>query len=457
MKDILRFRMTLAMLSFIAIGVARTGEYSSNPATDINSVDSIALTEEENGRVRLIRNTKVVLMGKDKGEEAPKDSIEKLLAQFYVDQFRNSQDPESPFFTLMSRNANYALGVGGAGILDLWYDWNGTLPNGEFNVYEIQMHKSPTDKRRIGATGAYSKLFLNFMGKNTPVGTFRAYLEASFDGYRYNGFRLRRAWFQIRDFTIGLAKSTFSDPAAQPDLLDPYGANGSIDRANYLVRYLHSWKNHWFVGGSVEIAPSSIREVAGQTAALALDMPDFAALGQYQWNRGLSHVRLSSIIRRIGYRNEIEGKNHYVAGWGTELSAIINVGRVATFYGLSSVGKGIGSYSNGLASGEYDLLPNPGRPGEMYAPLIFGATAGVKFHIIPKLTMTAGASILRNFAKEGTTDSTYKYGEYLAVNMVYNISSRLHTGVEYLAGKRKNYNGESGNINRMSALFVFFF
>ena len=38
--------------------------------------------------------------------------------------------------------------------------------------------------------------------------------------------------------------------------------------------------------------------------------------------------------------------------------------------------------------------------------------------------------------------------------MVYSITSRLDLGVEYLAGKRMNYDGTHANDNRAEAVFT---
>lgn len=448
--------ISFALLSSIT-SFARTGSAPSTPETDIFAADSIRKYQEEEDRTQLLHESKVIFVNGDEGNRADRDSVERMLEQFYVDQFRNSQDPESPYFTLMSRDANYAMGVGGSAVIDAWFNWNGYMPYGSFNVSQIEIPKSPERMRSIGATAAYSKLFINIMGKNTPIGTFRAYVEAGFTGNNYSNFRLKRAWLQIRDFTVGLAKSTFSDPAAQPDALDPAGPNGKIDRANILVRYLHTWKNRWSVGGSVEFPGSHITADDKMTSKVSDYIPDFAALGQFQWNRGNSHVRLAGIIRTIPYRDLIEKKNHNVIGWGLELSSIIRAGHLLTFYYLSSVGEGIASYTADLGDEDCDLLPTIGQPGKMYAPLTLATTVGAKVQITKKLSSTVALSGLHHYAKGGLDDSTYKWGEYLAANLVYTFSPRLMTGLEYVTGKRMNFNGKHANANRIGAKLVFSF
>lgn len=438
---------TLASASFQTF--ARTGANASNAFTDIYAPDSITLYQEESDRAELIRDSKVIFVNGDSASRAGRDSVEQLLAKFYLDQYRNSQDPDAPLFTFMTKEANYAMGIGGAINLNAWFDWNGIVPNEEFNVYNISMPKTPENMKAVGASASASKLFFNIMGRNTPVGFFRAYIEAGFYGYGDPGFKLKRAWFQVKDFTVGLAKSTFSDPAAQPEVLDYAGANGRIDRANVLARYLHTWHNRWSVAGSVEFSTTKPREVENMTAKVRDYVPDFAAMGQFQWDRGMSHVRIAALIRNMAYRDLVAAKNRNVVGWGVELSSIIRAGRHLTFYALGSIGQGIATYTGDLYYGHADMLPYLDRPGQMYAPTTVSATAGLKVQIMKKLSSTICLSTLRHYAKGNLSDDTYKYGQYLAANIVYQITPRLMAGAEYLAGKRMNFNGEHGNANRV--------
>ncbi|MDE5585422.1 MAG: hypothetical protein K2I92_03655, partial [Muribaculaceae bacterium] len=78
----------------------------------------------------------------------------------------------------------------------------------------------------------------------------------------------------------------------------------------------------------------------------------------------------------------------------------------------------------------------------------------LKYYWMPNLSSTVALSTLRNYAKEGTHDASYKYGQYLAANLVYNITPRVQIGMEYLAGKRMNFDSSHANANRLQALFT---
>ncbi|MDE5957087.1 MAG: hypothetical protein K2G78_02115 [Muribaculaceae bacterium] len=437
--------------------IARTGATPSSALTDVQASDAIQMYAEEMARNNLLHNSKVIFINGDQGQRADRDSVESMLAKFYVDQFRNSQDPESPYFIFMSKDANFTMGVGGVISMRGWYDWNGMINDYNFSTSEIQIPKTPETKRSLGASMSSSSIFFNIMGRHTPVGDFRAYIQGGFSGYGRKGFKLKKAWIQMADFTAGLAPPTFSDPDALPETLDGAGADGSLDKNNILVRYLHTWCNHWTVAGSVELPSSQVDDSDPHTSLLRDYVPDFAFLGQYQWDRGHSHVRLAGVIRDMGYRDLTTDRNHHVLGWGAQLSSVARAGRIVTLYGTVCVGEGISAYLGDLSSGNYDLLADASDPGCLYAPLTLSGSVGAKVQILPRLASTLCLATLRHLPKANPAADTYKYGQYLSINAVYDFSPRLQLGVEYLAGKRKNCNGAEANVNRAEALLSFSF
>ena len=386
-----------------------------------------------------------------------KDSVRSLIEAFYLDQFRNSQDPEAPYFTFMSKDANLAMGIGGVLNVTGWFDWNGMISGADFNPYRISMPRTPEDMRNLSASLSGTSLFINIMGRRSPVGDFRAYIEGGFVGYGGMDFTLKKAYIQIQDFTIGYANTTFSDPAAQPNVLNPVGANGKVDKANVLVRYMHTWRNRWSVAGSVEFPSSHQQQADGFTRKVRDYVPDVAALGQYAWDRGLSHVRVAAIVRDMAYTDVEAGCRRHVVGWGVHLSTVVHAGPVVKLYGLGSVGRGIASYTADLWHGDYDLLPDPDHAGRLYAPRTIGGTLGAKFQIHPRLSTTLCAATLRNLTEGTPSAGTYKYGQFLSANVIYYIMPRLQLGLEYLAGKRVNCDGEKGNVNRLQASAIFSF
>lgn len=285
----------------------------------------------------------------------------------------------------MSKDANLSFGVGGLIRMRGWFDWNGSIPANGFSIYSIPIPKDPTRRMHLAATPAGTSLFFTLLGRNKFFGNYMGYIECNFDGYKSVGFKLKKAYIQAGDWTAGYATSTFSDPAAQPYTIDGAGPNGKISKTNVLVRYLHTFKNNFSVGGSFEF-PSSQADTDNILTKTCTDyIPDIAALAQYQWNDGLSHVRLSGLLRSIPYRDLKENKNHSVIGWGLQLSSTFKLFSPLNIYAIASAGKGQASYTGDLSIGAYDLVARPEEPGKLYAPASVSLTFGAKYNFLDNL------------------------------------------------------------------------
>ena len=401
----------------------------------------------------ITRNTRVFFDGDASRPNPRQDSVYQLINKFYMDQFRHSQDPKTPYFMFMSKDASLAMGIGGVIRMRTWFDWNGYLPSNGFSIYTIQIPKNPADMRRLGYTPSGTALFYTILGRNKLLGEYMGYIQGNFTGYNNVGFRLKKAYFTFRDWTVGYASSTFSDPAAEPPVLDGSGPMAEMSKTNVLVRWLHNTRYGLVYGGSVELSGSQADTGDDtQTAKCPDYLPNLVAMLQYQWNSGKSHVRLSGLLRGIAYRDLVAQQNRTITGWGLQLSAVAKIASPLTMYGIVSYGCGHASYSGDLSVGNYDLVARPGKPGELYAPAMVGFTWGATYYFRPNLYATVALGELKYLPKYRPDDDEYRYGLYGAVNCQWEITPRFTCGVEYLAGKRMNFDRTHGNANRINAM-----
>ena len=56
--------------------------------------------------------------------------------------------------------------------------------------YLIPIPENPASTRKLGTTPAGTALFLQMSGQS-PIGTYRLYIEANFNGYQGRGLHLR--------------------------------------------------------------------------------------------------------------------------------------------------------------------------------------------------------------------------------------------------------------------------
>lgn len=388
------------------------------------------------------------------GEESPKDSLERLLNMFYYDQFRHFQDPRAPYFMFMSKKGDLALGVGGQVKIRGYFDWHGSIPSVGFIPYEIPIPKNPAKMNNLSASPSGTGLFFTLLGNNKLLGNFMAYFQADFSGYNQRGFRIKKAYITINDWTAGYATTTFEDTMAEPSTVDGSGPNGINSKKSVLVRYLHSFKKHWTVAGSLEFPSQSISADGKTTEACNPYIPDIATFLQYKWDNGLSHVRLSGLLRTLSYRDLIKGRNYNILGWGLQLSTVVNPLPTLNIFGIISTGQGHASYTTDLGNGSFDLIPKIDEEGTLYAPWAAGLVIGTQYYFSPKVFMNLAFSEQTYYPRPNPHDSSYKYGIYAVGNVFWDITPRFEIGFEYLHGKRKNFNGESGSANRLMAMLL---
>lgn len=392
----------------------------------------------------------------DAGTQVYVDSIRHRISMFYYDQFRHFSDPAAPYFLFMSKDAQLAMGIGGCVRMRGYYDWGGAIPASGFAPYLIPMHPSPADMRHFGTTPAGTALFFRVLGRNKALGDYQLYIECNFNGYEARDFHLKKAYAMINDFTIGYASSTFSDPAALPPTVDAQGPNNKITPTRVLLRYMPAIGRRWHVGVSVESPEPSIAVDGESSSKVSVWMPDFAALGQYQWAPG-QHVRLAGIIRTLSYRDLIAGKNHNTVGWGLQLSSVSHPATPLTLYTTLCYGHGYQSLGGDLLVGSYDLVGIPSEPGRLYAPASIGWCVGVQYNFRPDLFVSVSGSQMRYLPARAVDPDEYKYGLFGAVNLFWNLTPRMQLGAELDMGMRRNFSGEHAVARRIGAMAQFSF
>lgn len=406
-----------------------------------------------------VQSTRVVVIDGNQSEaekQQAADSLRNAIATFYYDQFHHSQDPGAPYFLFLSKDANLSMGIGGAVRMRAYYDWGGAMPSSGFTPALIPMHPSPTAMRQLGTTPAGTCLFFRVLGRNKVIGNYQLYIEANFEGYNMRDFHLKKAYAIINDVTVGYAPSTFSDPPAEPPTVDSQGPNNKITPTAVLVRYMPLIKGKWHIGISAETPAHALNVDNVSTAAVSTWMPDFATAFQYEWAQG-QHVRLAGIIRTLSYRNLIVDKNYNKPGWGVQLGSIAHPFKQWTTYATVNYGQGHESLGGDLGIGNNDLLPVPGKVGEMYTPGVFGWCVGLQYNFRPNLFMTLIASEAHYFLKKGSSPDEYKRGLFSAVNIFWNITPRMQVGAEFDLGRRENISGEHRYARRMGAVCQFSF
>lgn len=418
---------------------------------------TLATNTADEIRTETLKNShKILLLPASGTDKASDDSIMHLISRFYVDQYRHFQDPLAPYFLFMSKDAKLAMGIGGAVRMRGWSDFGGSIPTNGFIPYMIPVPKDPSQRRKLDGTPDGTSLFLRIIGRNRLLGDIVCYVQGNFQGDGHT-FKLKKAYTQFMGFTIGYAPSMIEDSEAEAPTIDGAGQNGLAKDARMLVRWDRSFRNSpWSMAACLEMPRSRVGSDDMTTQALSDWFPDILAFGQYNWADG-SHVRFTGMMRVLPYRDLVSGKNRNRIGWMAQISGVVYPMNRLALYCVANTGQGYASLLTDLAIGKFDLVAEPDIRGRMYAPFALGLNIGAKYNFRHNLFAGLALSESRYFPRLNVKDSTYKYGMYGAINLFYEPTPRIQVGIEYLIGKRRNFNGEQASANRIDALFQFSF
>lgn len=414
-------------------------------------------TYRQEARDSLISDSHVMVIGKNGESEPSTDSIRSMIENFYIDQFRNYQDPAAPYFMFMSHDANMAMGVGGLVRMRAYFDPGNSMPQAAFSPYFIPMGDTPLNRNHFGTTPSGTSLFLRVLGRNTRIGSYQLYIQAKFNGYEGRDFRLSKAYATINDWTVGFATSTFSDGSAIAPTVDANGSTMSMDFSALLVRWMHTFeKSGITVAASVESPEMSLQTDGVNTDARSTSVPNFAAMVQYQWAPE-QHVRLSAITRFLPYRDLLTGRNHTPVGYGLQLSTVVSPTRALTIYGIGNIGRSYSNVGGDFLLGDYDLVENVDCPGRLRTVPGFSYFLGLGYHFSHRLSMSMTFGQWRNLMSAPREADGYKYGLYGAANIFYDVTPRITIGAEANFGRRQNFNGAHAWGRRVGAMCQFSF
>ena len=274
-------------------------------------------------------------------------------------------------------------------------------------------------------------------------------MEADFFGSGAGGsdaLRLRHAYGQFREFTVGQTWTTFTDPSAVPATLDFEGAVSNVNRRQGLVR----WTQPLGADGlslaialedpRVLVEGPSLQDGSGRTKS-----PDF--ITRLRLDREWAEFQGAMVLRKIGFQPTGQAVIDQDA-WGFNFTGSFLVTDQSKTYYQITFGEGIGSYR-----GSPDLVST--GPASAAIQPIFGWMIGFKQEWTDRLTSNVTVSKLTLDSVPGVDPDSLHRTTYFAVNLINNPYERILWGVEYLHGVRHDVSGAKGSANRLQMSFGF--
>lgn len=378
-----------------------------------------------------------------------KNKNEDVQEEFQHNQPKNINDASLPRFAIVGNDGKFYLGIGAELNARAVFDWGGTMPS-SYGFYPSQIERpAPGDGAAMRFDAHSSAIYLNFVALPGQKNKIGLYFKGDFEGDDY-GFKIHALYATYRGLTAGYTASAFSDGAAMPYTVDTQGPNGSAVYEG-IVAYWEQQFTPAFSGAIGLDEPSASLDVNDHTRQVSQRIPAVPLYLQYAWAEGEGHMRLSGLIRPLQYINLMLAKNKTMTGWGLQLSGLTPVLPGLTVYYDATFGRGISSYLQDDYEGNLDASSCIDWSMRLIGSL--GLTAGFSYEFSDKVCINANYSRVSNYADDEAplSGDSYRYGDYVAANLVYRINRIVQVAMEYDYGKRKSFDGTSLHVNRMQA------
>ncbi|MGL5682505.1 MAG: DcaP family trimeric outer membrane transporter [Marinifilaceae bacterium] len=364
-------------------------------------------------------------------------------------------DPASPRFIFYNSQKNFIFGMGGYVQLQGVYDFNGCNINNNngynyFVTSQIPMQhfgkKQPSPSFNLNVN--QSTLFFKLIA-NTDVGRLNAYINMQFVGPNQTP-QLQQAFIQFKGFTFGQAWSTFGDIAAAPNTIDLQGPPSALLVKNPMIRYGYNFNKNLSAELAVEYVVPTYTE--NKTKQLNPKAPDIPLAVKYQFKDG-SYLRAAGIMRFLNYKENTphNQSEHTVVGWGAALSGNVKLCKMANFQFQGVYGNGIATYVQDVSGIDYDLIPRH-TEGRLSSPTNWGAYGAFNLNWCKRVQSNLVYSYSRMQNMETLGGSAYKYTQYALANVIWQFSEYGQMGLEYIYGRKNEYDKNYGNASRANLM-----
>lgn len=381
-----------------------------------------------------------------------------------------------PSFVVKSASGNFYIAVGGqvntifgADIGNNLYDQDAAA--GGFTTCDIPVPSVRGHRADIFINPLNADIDFQAVGLPGTENEITGYIRFGTPGNTVS-VNLKRAYLTYRGFTIGQKLTLFQDQdACQPTTIDPEGPSGTVSQTAYEIGYKSKSYNGFrfavaldmptYYNGDGVYHGKDYREWEGHPVSNAVsqtvpDIPFYVEWSHSENNR----IRLSGLVRNFRYNDLVKNKIRDCVGWGVMLSGNLQPVKPLTLYLQAVYGEGIGSYIQDLSQTPVSYVPSNSSPGKMKAAPMMGINIGASYKFNNKWQVNAVASQARiwnvsAYANALDLDQNYKYALYACGNCLYNITSYLQVGVEYLWGRRMTWDHQGANDNRLEAQILF--
>jgi hypothetical protein len=349
----------------------------------------------------------------------------------------------------------FRMKIGGRVKLDMLYDINGSGDRYQFLMSQIPVEGSPEYANR----GYYNMFaresrFNIDMRRVTPGKVpLNIFIEGDFwssTGSSY--FRLRHAYIVAGSFIFGQTWTTTSIMESIPNLIDFAAGDGLYGGRTAQIKYQNRINDKWKWALGLEMMDFiGIDNAFNKPGRSSLGLPSLGARLDYSWKTGM--VALGVNLAQMRWDG---GDSLYTTA--SQLAAVIGgrqyIGKDFFTFNVA-LGKGSGDNIMALAGSNSNAILTP--EGELETMPALAVVLGYVHKWNEKFTTNVSVAYTTLDPSVYRAPESMKAAAIGHINLLYQASERLSTGIEYMWGERMNKNKDFGRANRVQAMVKFDF
>jgi hypothetical protein len=323
---------------------------------------------------------------------------------------------------------------------DMIHDFNPIASPDFFDVSKI-----PTDGSKGQTTHFNVKETRLKLDVRHPENGLRAYIETDFYGSG-SSLRIRHAYVEYKGLLVGQTWSNFMDESIIPPTLDFEKPAAYAFARQGMIRYKHTISDNMYFGIALEESKAE-GQAPAEAGKFENSLPDLT--GRFRITEKWGHIQVSGYLATIGYRYDTGSRDDFTL-YGGNFSGQLNLSKKDKIIYQAVYGKGLGRYRGGQSV----ALDQNGN----LAPLTdLGLSIGVEHNWTDKFSSLFFYNYGDVENTEGQPVTALSSTTYFATNFIYNIMKGTFVGVEYLRGKRDDFNEANGTANRLQFSFRYSF
>ena len=283
-------------------------------------------------------------------------------------------------------------------------------------------------------------------------GGLRFYYQNDFFGSDTSDmrYRLQHLYGQFYGVIAGFTYGVFEDPDAWPDTVDYEGPVATVFARRSVVQYKTALGRNWNATFGLEKPDIFLDNSFDPTAQLTTKIPDIGA--NVRWEGNGSHVQFSGIVRSVGAKGVVVGKQDKGA-WGFNFGSSFKLGDTNNAIVYVNYGDGIGGMGNDTSFINSDAAFN--SAGTLETLKYFSGLGAFTHNWSPtwRSTVTYGYAKLDNTT--GQPDTAYHKTQYASANIIWQLRKRLSIGAEGLWGDKHIKTGDKGDAWRLQFGLVY--